>query len=163
MRALKPLQRRTPIRQKTALGRVPPMGRADGAAKAIEAMAIPKRKAMKRTRSASTPLRKSAKGEGCTMNVAGVCNYDSSTVVLAHFRWLGDCGASFKPTDLQGGFACSECNRWTDSPTPAETADRAAYEAARDFYALRSIVRTLLRMVAKGLITVKGMADARLT
>ena len=92
------------------------------------------------------------------MNVAGVCNYDCSTVILAHFRWLGDCGEAFKPTDLQAGYACSECNRWTDSPTPAETADRAAYEAARNFYALRSIVRTLLRMVAKGLITVKGMA-----
>ena len=35
------------------------------------------------------------------MNVAGVCNYDPATVILAHFRWLGDCGEAFKPTDLQ--------------------------------------------------------------
>jgi Ni,Fe-hydrogenase I small subunit len=105
-----------------------------------------------------TPLRKSAQGEGCTMQVAGVCNHNPETVILAHLRWLGDCGGSFKPTDLQACFACSECNRWTDSPTHAETADRAQYESDRNFYALRAVVRTQLRMVAKGLITVKGMA-----
>lgn len=105
----------------------------------------------------TTPLRKSAKLEGCTMEVAGVCNHNDETVVLAHFRWLGDCGGSFKPTDLQGAYACSECNRWTDSPTVAETADRAQYEADRNFYAIRAMVRTWLRMIAKGLIVVKGM------
>ena len=104
-----------------------------------------------------TPLRKSAHAEGCTMNVAGVCNYDPATVILAHFRWLGDCGEAFKPTDLQAGYACSECNRWTDSPTPVETAEREKYEADRNFYALRAMVRTQIRMVAKGLIIVRGM------
>lgn len=112
---------------------------------------------IKRSRAKATPVRKSAAGEGCTMQVAGVCNGQAETVVLAHFRWLGDCGAGIKPSDLQAAYACSECNRWTDSPTPAETADRLQYEADRNFYALRAMIRTLLRMVAKGIITVKGM------
>jgi hypothetical protein len=181
VKATKPLQRRTPLKRTGSglnsgqkvhpgcarataakptarLGRVPAMGRADGASKAIDALAFPKRKPVKRTRAGMTPLRKSAQGEGCTIQKVGVCNNDPSTVVLVHLRWLGDCGASIKPTDLQAVHGCSECNRWTDSPTPAETADRAAYEAERNFYCLRALVRTQLRMVAKGLITVKGMA-----
>ena len=152
------LGRVAPIRQRSALGRVPKMGRADGAREAIEAMAFPKRKTMKRSRAVMTPLRKSAHGEGCTIQKVGACLHDPKTVVLVHMRWLGDCGGSLKPTDLQAVYACSGCNRWTDSPTPAETADRAAYEAERDFYCLRALVRTQLRMVAKGLITVKGIA-----
>ncbi|KAF1009510.1 MAG: putative nuclease YbcO [Luteibacter sp.] len=158
MKTSKCIQRRAPIRQRKALGRVPKMARSDGAEKAVDAMAFPKRKAVKRSRPKMTPLRKSANGEGCTFNVAGVCNYDPKTVVLVHMRWLGDCGGSLKPTDLQAAYGCSECNRWTDSPSKAETVDRKAYEDLRNFYALRALVRTQQRMVAKGIITVKGIA-----
>ncbi|MET4675903.1 MULTISPECIES: nuclease domain-containing protein [unclassified Luteibacter] len=142
-----------------ALGRVPQMGSADGAKAAPDVMARPKRKApMRASRPAMTPLRKSAQDEGCTIRKAGVCLYDPKTVVLAHLRWLGDCGGSLKPMDLQAVYACSECNRWTDSPSVSETRDRAAYEAERNFYCLRALVRTWMRMIAKGLITVKGIA-----
>jgi hypothetical protein len=96
---------------------------------------------MKSTRKASTPARRAAKGQPCTMNVAGVCNYDVATSVLAHFRWLGDCGTGCKPNDTQAAHACSECNRWTDSPTPAETRDRKQYESDRNFYAARALAR----------------------
>jgi hypothetical protein len=111
---------------------------------------------MKRSVPKMTPARRSAEREDCTLNVAGVCNYNPETVVLTHFRWIGDCGAGIKPTDLQAAYGCSECNRWTDSPTPAERND--TYEADRNFYAVRALVRTHLRMLAKGIITVKGMA-----
>ena len=120
--------------------------------------ARPKRKALRASRPAMTPLRKSAQDEGCTIQKAGVCLYDPKTVVLAHLRWLGDCGGSLKPMDLQAVYACAECNRWTDSPSVTETRDRAAYEAERDFYCLRALVRTWMRMITKGLITVKGIA-----
>ena len=30
-------------------------------------------------------IRKAAKGEECTLNIAGVCSYDPETVVLCHF------------------------------------------------------------------------------
>ncbi|MGE7137921.1 nuclease domain-containing protein [Luteibacter sp. NPDC031894] len=158
MKTTKGLQRHTPLRRQ-ALGRVPKMAQPDGATEAVNVLAFPKRKkALRKSRPKMTPLRKSAKDEGCTIQKVGACLYDPKTVALAHLRWLGDCGGSLKPTDLQAVYACTGCNRWTDSPTPAETADRAAYEAERNFYCLRALVRTQLRMVAKGLITVKGMA-----
>jgi hypothetical protein len=34
-------------------------------------------------------IRKAAKGEECTLNIAGVCSYDPETVVLAHYRLAG--------------------------------------------------------------------------
>ena len=30
-------------------------------------------------------IRKAARGEECTLNIAGVCSYDHETVVLCHF------------------------------------------------------------------------------
>lgn len=152
------LKRTAPMPRGNALGRVPAMGRADRDRAAVDAMARPKHIVLMRTsRPAMTPLRKSARDESCTIQKVGVCLHDPKTVVLAHLRWLGDCGGALKPMDLQAVYACAECNRWTDSPSLAETRDRAAYEAERDFYCLRALVRTWMRMIAKGLITVKGI------
>lgn len=112
---------------------------------------------MKASRPVMTPIREAAAGEECTMHVAGVCNYRHDTTALAHARWVGNCGAGMKPTDLQAFFACSECNRWTDSPSTSETADREQYESDRNWYAIRAIVRTQHRLIDKGIITVKGI------
>lgn len=97
-------------------------------------------------------ITQSARAEVCTMNVSGVCNYNPETVVFAHFRWLGDCGTGIKPSDLQGAYACSECNRWTDSPSPKER--NVAYESDRNFYGMRAMVRTLKRLREKGLVII---------
>lgn len=75
----------------------------------------------------------------CLMNVANVCSYDPEKTVLIHFRWLGECGTGFKPPDEQGVHGCSECNRWTDSPTPRERNE--TYESDRNFYAARALAR----------------------
>lgn len=102
------------------------------------------RKTPMRTRSRkTTKARQSARGMPCLMNVAGVCidKYPHETVVLAHFRWLGNCGTGIKPPDTQGAHACAECNRWTDSPTQRETEDRMQYESDRNFYAARALAR----------------------
>lgn len=60
-----------------------------------------------------TDLRKAAKGQPCTVNLPGVCNYDSSTTVLAHDRkgWLG---MGCKPPDDRGAFCCSVCHDYVD-------------------------------------------------
>lgn len=103
---------------------------------------------MRKSRTRTTAMRQSARGMPCLLNVAGVCNYDHATVVLAHFRWLGNCGTGIKPPDEQGVPACSACNTWTDSPTPAQARDRLQYESDRNFYAARALVR--LRMIERG-------------
>jgi hypothetical protein len=91
-----------------------------------------------------TDLRKLARGQPCFLNVAGVCNYNPETTVLAHFRWLGNCGTGIKPPDTQGAPACDACNRWTDSPTPRQVENcggRIAYERDRNLYAARALAR----------------------
>lgn len=112
MRASKGLQRKTPIRPRAALGRVPKMGRADGASEAIDAMAFPKRKAMKRTRPKMTPARKAAQGRPCMIRIPGICSHDSSTVVLCHFRLAT--GGGMKPHDSQAAWGCSRCHDAVD-------------------------------------------------
>jgi len=88
-------------------------------------------------------LRRSARGVPCMLNVAGVCidQPPHETTVLAHFRWLGECGVGIKPPDTQGCPACAACNAWTDSPTPAQARDRLQYECDRNFYAARALAR----------------------
>jgi putative nuclease YbcO-like protein len=103
---------------------------------------------LKRSRAALTPQRRAARGKPCLLNVAGVCNYDKDTTILAHFRWLGECGSGYKPADVQAAHACSACNAWTDTPTPAQAKDRAKYESDRNYYAARALVR--MRMYDMG-------------
>lgn len=98
----------------------------------------------RKSRPPMTAERKGARGMPCLLNVANVCTYDKSTTILAHFRWLGECGTGKKPPDTQAAHACSECNRWTDSPTPAETSNRLQYESDRNFYAARALARMRL-------------------
>jgi hypothetical protein len=86
-----------------------------------------------------TDLRKLARGQPCFMNVAGVCNYNSETVVLAHFRWLGGCGIGMKPSDLSAAFACMACHDWLDGRTKPPSPE--TYESDRNFYAARALVR----------------------
>lgn len=108
---------------------------------------LPRKVYPTRSRPQMTPERKAAKNQPCLLNVANVCNYNTETVSLAHFRWLGECGTGKKPPDSQGCPACSECNRWSDSPTPREVEDcggRVAYERDRNFYAARALARMRL-------------------
>lgn len=136
-----PLTRKTPLRAKSPL-------------KA--------RKPMKRTRTKTTPERQRARGCACLVKAAGVCNGDWSTTVLAHFRFLGECGMASKPDDLQGAHACSACNAWTDSPTPRQVEDvggRIAYERDRNFYAARALAR--MRQIDRSRVALEG-AIARL-
>jgi hypothetical protein len=120
--------KRTPLARKTPLRAKAPF----------------QRSLMRRRTKRTTPERQAARGQPCFMNVANVCNYNLETTVLIHFRWLGDCGMSIKPSDAQGCPGCSNCNAWTDSPTPQQVeacGGRVAYERDRNFYALRALVR----------------------
>ena len=55
-------------------------------------------------------LRKEARGRECQIRIPGICNDNSETVVLAHYRLAGTCGTGLKPDDLQAAIGCSNCH-----------------------------------------------------
>ncbi|KAF1006763.1 MAG: putative nuclease YbcO [Luteibacter sp.] len=112
MKTTKHLSRKTPMRRGPALGRVASMGRADGGAKAVEAMTFPKRKVVKRSRPKMTAARRAAEGRPCMIRVPGICSHDVGTVVLCHYRLAT--GAGQKPDDEQGAWGCSRCHDAVD-------------------------------------------------
>ena len=94
----------------------------------------------------SKKIRDSARGEECTLNIPGVCNYDTETTVLCHFSCqIG--GSNRLNGELSSGFGCSDCHRQIDLYELSE--------ADREFYMRRSMVRTLDRLVDKGIVIIK--------
>ena len=76
-----------------------------------------------------TPIRKSAKGEDCTVRVPGVCNRDPATTVWAHSNSHKDGkGMGLKARDEEGCYACFACHSWLDggyaSNAPREVRDK---------------------------------------
>jgi len=97
----------------------------------------------------SKKYRAAAKGQDCTLNIAGVCNYDNSTTVLAHFP-SEDNGMGTKSSDISAGDACSECHRIIDQRGSCSEFDDHA-----GFYLRRAQTRTILRRIDMGLIVIK--------
>jgi hypothetical protein len=60
-------------------------------------------------------LTRAALGRECQVRIPGVCNGDSETTVLAHYRLAGTNGMGCKPNDLQGAWACSACHDLVDN------------------------------------------------
>lgn len=96
--------------------------------------------------SKQTKLTKAARGRDCQIRVPGICNGDSNTTILAHFRMAGTrCGTGLKPNDLQGAWSCSACHDAVDA--------RAKTEFSRDelrVMHLEGVVRTIDILVAEG-------------
>ena len=73
----------------------------------------------------TTKLRQEARGRECQVRLEGVCNGNSDSVVLAHYRIIGISGAGQKPPDWCGAWACAACHdvldkrdwRWKDFGT----------------------------------------------
>ena len=100
----------------------------------------------------SKKIRDAARLEECTLNIAGVCNYDPATTVFAHFSLEGGIMGS-KPDDISGCFACSSCHDEIDGrATASDMGDSDDY-----FYKLRGVLRTLKRLVEMDVIKIKGM------
>ena len=94
-------------------------------------------------------IRKAAKGEACTLNIAGVCNYNPDTVVLCHFPSEGH-GMGLKSHDLSAGFGCSSCHDAIDGRV-----DVGLLPEDKEYYMRRSQFRTLLRLIDKGIMSCK--------
>lgn len=97
----------------------------------------------------SPRIREAAKGEKCTLNIAGVCNYDPETVVFCHFPDYDTHGVSMKSCDLSGGFGCSACHDAIDR----RVRDPEFVQHA-EFYLRRSQLRTMRRLVDLGVVQI---------
>jgi len=49
-----------------------------------------------------------------------VCNHNSETVILAHYRMAGLSGVGMKPDDALGAWSCSSCHDAIDRRTHME-------------------------------------------
>ena len=81
------------------------------------------------------------------MRLPGVCNHNSETVVLCHYRLAGVSGMSMKSPDIIGAWACSACHDAIDR--------RDHTDLERDFVRLAHLdgmVRTIAQLVKEGLV-----------
>jgi hypothetical protein len=92
-------------------------------------------------------LRKEARGRGCMVRIPEVCNHNSETVVLAHYRLAGVSGIGMKSPDILGAWACSACHDAIDR--------RAHTDLDRDYVRLlhlEGMVRTIAQLNREGLL-----------
>ena len=92
-------------------------------------------------------LRKEARGRGCMVRIPEVCNHNSETVVLCHYRLAGVSGMGMKSPDLIGAWACSACHDAIDR--------RAHTDLDRDYVRLlhlEGMVRTIAQLNREGLL-----------
>jgi len=99
----------------------------------------------------SNALRQAARGQKCTFAIAGVCNNDNSTTVLAHLPDESG-GMGKKSDDISGAFACSACHDVIDGRV-----SNAEYKAGKCYYNFRAFKRTLRKWIEMDLIAVKGL------
>lgn len=92
-----------------------------------------------------------ARGEVCTLNIEGVCNYDTDTTVCAHISY-GQGGGARTTGPLAVCFACSSCHDAIDGRTDVDMDD-----CDRDYYLRRAQNRTINRLIYLGVVTVKGL------
>jgi hypothetical protein len=95
----------------------------------------------------------SARNEQCTLNISGVCNYDTDTVVYCHFA-DGSGGSNKLTGPLHGGYGCSSCH---DSIDGRVLGFNQLTKVDREFYMRRSMNRTINRLIEKGLVVIKGL------
>ncbi|PSW05533.1 DUF1364 domain-containing protein [Photobacterium lipolyticum] len=98
----------------------------------------------------SKKLTQAAKGQQCSVQIMGVCNFNPETVVLAHLPSSRH-GLSRKGSDHIACFACSDCHDRIDG--------RVLYDwqpGEKERYMYEALCETLERLVDMELITVKG-------
>ncbi len=81
------------------------------------------------------------------VRIPEVCNPNSETVVLAHYRLAGVSGIGMKSPDVLGAWACSSCHDAIDR--------RAHTDLDRDYVRLlhlEGMARTLAQLNREGLL-----------
>lgn len=91
-------------------------------------------------------LRKLARNKDCQIRLAGICNHNSETTVLAHYRMAGISGMGIKPSDLIAAWACSDCHAEVDRRTR-----KIDHFEARLAHA-EGVFRTIDKLVKEGVV-----------
>lgn len=94
----------------------------------------------------SKKYKDAARGQPCTLNIAGVCNYDPETVVFAHFPDESH-GMAKKADDFIGGDCCSSCHDAIDGRVKCEE-----YQQHKGFYLRRAQNRTMRNRIERGMV-----------
>lgn len=92
-------------------------------------------------------IRKSAKGEECTVRIDGVCNRNPETTVFAHAPYHGRFGMRDK--DYWGAYACSDCHDYLDGRSTR------VMNLCGNLW-MDAIRQTLDKLIEKGIISIKG-------
>lgn len=95
----------------------------------------------------SSKIRDAARGQQCTLNIAGVCNYNTETTVLAHLPDESH-GMGLKADDVSSCFACSSCHDAIDRRSSGLSGED------REFYMRRGMVRTWRKLIEMELIKI---------
>lgn len=110
------------------------------------------RKTLTTSRPKMTPIRRAARGQACTLQFAGICNFDPATTVLCHSNFLADGkGMGLKAPDTAAAFGCSACHDLLDGRRPRPP-HLTAGNVESIFYAAVSRTHQILR--ALGLMAV---------
>ena len=97
----------------------------------------------------SNKIRKSAKGEDCTLNVPGYCNFNPETVVWCHSPFMEHGhGVGLKAHDTDGCYGCSGCHFWLD--TDSKRLGVPKHERELTYY--RGHSRSMRRLIEKGIV-----------
>lgn len=92
-------------------------------------------------------IRRAAKGQPCQVRIMGMCNNNSETTVLAHYRLPDTCGMGIKPPDYLGAFCCSRCHDVVDGRV-----DVGMTQEERDLALAEGVMRTMVILEKMGLI-----------
>jgi hypothetical protein len=103
----------------------------------------------------SKKLRDSARGEECTLQIHPYCEGQSETVVLCHLASEGH-GIGLKSHDYWSAYGCATCHAIIDGRD--QKAFKAIGHEEIERCRVRGLYRTWDRMIASGLITIKGAA-----
>ena len=94
-------------------------------------------------------IRKSARGQQCQIRLAGICNHNPETVVLAHYRMAGTCGMGMKPSDIQAAYACDICHSAVDGRLKTDLSRDELQTAFAE-----GVMRTQQILIKQGLLKV---------
>ena len=94
-------------------------------------------------------IRKSGRGQQCQIRLAGICNHNPETVVLAHYRMAGTCGMGMKPSDIQAAYACSRCHDASDGRLKTDLSPDEIQTAFAE-----GVMRTQQILIKQGLVKV---------